>query len=78
MNLLLADTRPFFDACPRCGSRALEKLRTHSHCIECNYFETSESDPIESLMVDLNQEIEQLDAHTKQEKKQRLDKIQAA
>jgi hypothetical protein len=23
--------------CPRCGDRKLEVLRTHSHCLECNY-----------------------------------------
>lgn len=23
--------------CPRCGTRSLEKLSTHDHCIECFY-----------------------------------------
>ena len=23
--------------CPRCGDHKLEVLRTHSHCLECNY-----------------------------------------
>lgn len=25
--------------CPRCGTRSLEKLSTHDHCIECLYTE---------------------------------------
>lgn len=24
-------------SCPRCGEHKLEVLRTHSHCLECNY-----------------------------------------
>ncbi len=28
-----------FDMCPRCGSHALEKLSTHSYCVNCNYEE---------------------------------------
>ncbi len=28
----------FFE-CPRCGTKALERLTTYSHCIECLYFE---------------------------------------
>ena len=26
-----------FKDCPRCGWRALEKLKTYSYCINCNY-----------------------------------------
>ncbi|NQZ19327.1 MAG: hypothetical protein HRT44_08740 [Bdellovibrionales bacterium] len=58
MNLPLADTRPFFDTCPRCGGRGLEKLRTYSHCVECNYFEAPQAGSIESLLVSLNHEAE--------------------
>jgi len=25
--------------CPRCGTKAFEHLSSHSHCIECLYFE---------------------------------------
>jgi hypothetical protein len=25
----------FFNECPRCGSRTLERLSSHTHCIEC-------------------------------------------
>lgn len=25
--------------CPRCGTKTLEVLKTHSHCLECLYFE---------------------------------------
>ena len=28
-----------FDMCPRCGTHALEKLSTHSYCVNCNYEE---------------------------------------
>jgi hypothetical protein len=26
-----------FDECPRCGWSTIEKLSTHSYCINCNY-----------------------------------------
>lgn len=26
-----------FTFCPRCNSRTLENLKTHSYCIDCNY-----------------------------------------
>ncbi len=25
------------EECPRCGGYSLERLQTHSHCLECNY-----------------------------------------
>lgn len=31
-----------FGQCPRCGMWAVEHLRTHSHCWECNYSPQSE------------------------------------
>jgi len=34
-------TNSYFTACPRCGTRAYEKLPGHSHCIECLYVEDS-------------------------------------
>ena len=27
-----------YGKCPRCGVWAMEHLRTHSHCWECNFF----------------------------------------
>ena len=33
-----------FCHCPRCGNRTLEHLKTHSHCIDCQYYENSEED----------------------------------
>ena len=31
-----------YGRCPRCGRWAMEHLRTHSHCWECNYFPEEE------------------------------------
>ena len=28
-----------FQKCPRCSEFGLERLRTHSHCVQCNYSE---------------------------------------
>ncbi len=33
-----------FCECPRCGDRALERLKTHAHCVGCLYFEHYEAD----------------------------------
>ena len=38
---MMSDHVPSFKKCPRCGSNAFEKLRTHSHCSECLYSEDS-------------------------------------
>ena len=32
-----------YGRCPRCGRWAMEHLRTHSHCWECNFFPEEES-----------------------------------
>jgi len=37
VNKLMADHSPIFEECPRCGVAGLERLATHSYCIECNY-----------------------------------------
>lgn len=29
----------YLTPCPRCGTKAFEHLSSHSHCIECLYFE---------------------------------------
>ncbi len=26
-----------FNQCPRCGEHTYEKLKTHNHCVGCNY-----------------------------------------
>ncbi|MBI4402598.1 MAG: hypothetical protein HY537_00465 [Deltaproteobacteria bacterium] len=31
-----------FRKCPRCGWNCLEKLKTHSHCVNCFYFPDEE------------------------------------
>ena len=41
----------FFSTCPRCGTKALEKLITHSHCLECLYFEVYYNDFSTSLVT---------------------------
>ena len=33
-----------YGECPRCGQWALEHLKSHSHCWECNYFPGDKSD----------------------------------
>ena len=32
-------SRSFVTTCPRCGTKAFEKLRDHAHCVECLYAE---------------------------------------
>lgn len=51
---LNADQRLSFHSCPRCGEHGFEKLRTHNHCVGCNYFEIIETHSYEnqSLMCD--------------------------
>lgn len=61
MDMLMADSRPCLDTCPRCGSGGLEKLRTHSHCANCNYFEAKESSSIESVLFKLDRVSELLE-----------------
>ncbi len=29
----------FLEICPRCGTKALDKLLTYAHCVECLYFQ---------------------------------------
>lgn len=30
--------RCLFKQCPRCGDFGLEKVATHSYCVNCNYY----------------------------------------
>jgi ribosomal protein L37E len=32
-------TNAYMSKCPRCGTKAFEKLSTHGHCVECLYTE---------------------------------------
>ncbi|MBI4405335.1 MAG: hypothetical protein HY537_14320 [Deltaproteobacteria bacterium] len=34
-----------FRECPRCGWNTLEKLKTHSHCVNCFYFPDEDPKP---------------------------------
>lgn len=76
MEILMADSQPCLDTCPRCGSGSLEKLRTHSHCANCNYFETKEAGSIESVLFSLNKTMEFLE--NKESLKQTNEKDQPA
>lgn len=42
--MLNADRALRMAACPRCGVGGYEKLRSHSHCVNCNYTDASESE----------------------------------
>ena len=33
--------------CPRCGFKSYERLKTYSHCVNCNHFFDSYSSPSE-------------------------------
>ena len=78
-NNLNADQRLSFHSCPRCGEHGFEKLRTHNHCVGCNYFEIIETHSYENqslmcdeIMKDLNSKlktksIKKLDTKTTQE-----------
>lgn len=37
--MLKADQAPYFQTCPRCGEGGLERLSTHTYCVNCNYDE---------------------------------------
>ncbi len=50
----------FFQRCPRCGTRALERLSSHSHCIECLYFESHAYDSDEAYLETIKIEKELL------------------
>ncbi len=39
---LNADSRAKFQNCPRCGEHGFEKLKTHSHCVNCNYYDVQD------------------------------------
>jgi len=56
--MLMADQAPRFETCPRCGTGGFERLKTHSYCIECNFFEEQKSGSIESLLFSLNKEMD--------------------
>lgn len=43
-KMLNADRAPYFHTCPRCRAGGLEVLKTHSYCVNCNYFDARESD----------------------------------
>ena len=37
--MLNADRAPYFHTCPRCNAGGLERLSTHTYCLNCNYSE---------------------------------------
>lgn len=47
--MLNADKAVRMNSCPRCGLGGLEVLSTHTHCVNCNYAETSDSEEMLSL-----------------------------
>jgi hypothetical protein len=34
----------YLSVCPRCGTKAFEKLKDHAHCVECLYVEDAYCD----------------------------------
>lgn len=46
-----ADYVPYLSGCPRCGERGLERLRTHQHCINCNYSDQEPGDAPKGISV---------------------------
>lgn len=71
MNTLMADNQPRLETCPRCSSGSLEQLKTHSHCVNCNYFEEKDSCSIESVLFSLNEAekiLEKLESKKSKEK----------
>ena len=42
--MLRADQAPYFDTCPRCAVGGLERLKTHTYCVNCNYEEVGSSE----------------------------------
>ena len=62
MNDLMADKKPRFINCPHCAARSLERLRTHCHCANCNYFEDLEVSSMDSLLFSLNKMLDFLES----------------
>ena len=42
--MLRADQAPYFETCPRCRVGGLERLKTHTYCVNCNYEEVGSSE----------------------------------
>ena len=42
--MLNADSVPYFETCRRCGVGGLERLSTHIHCVNCQYWEGEDDD----------------------------------
>ena len=36
---------PKFSICPRCGDRAYDNLKSHGHCVGCQYNPTTDAEP---------------------------------
>lgn len=62
----------YLNPCPRCGTRAFEHLSTHSHCIECLYFEDSYYDHDSALTNALKAEKYLIQLSTKNSRKENL------
>ena len=37
--MVAEDIEIIFEQCEQCGEYGLERLETHCHCVNCNYFE---------------------------------------
>jgi predicted nucleic-acid-binding Zn-ribbon protein len=47
-----------FLPCPRCGLRSYEKLKTHDHCVNCNYSSEFYIEPIAVIPDWAKQEVD--------------------
>lgn len=61
----------FLTVCPRCGTKAFEHLSSHSHCMECLYFEDRYYDYDTALITALRAEkiLKQLDQNKSKKEK---------
>ncbi len=73
MNYLL-------DVCPRCESLSYEQLSSHSHCIDCLYFEDLEYTPSAAYRsaIEAEKELAKLEKEVRVEKQRKLTLVPAS
>ncbi len=62
----------YLTPCPRCGTKAFEHLSSHSHCVECLYFEDRYYDHDSALINALKAEKYLIQLSAKNSRKENL------
>lgn len=62
----------YLTSCPRCGTKAFEHLLSHSHCIECLYFEDRYYEHDSALINALKAEKDLIQLSAQKSRKEKL------